>query len=310
MFRGLLLRASESPWLRHRVARTQAARRAVLRFMPGEHLDDAVRAASEIARAGLPCVLTYLGEHVSRASEAERAAAAYDRALEVLGEAGLSPHVSVKPTHLGLGLEPGHTEALLGGLARRAAAAGGVLWLDMEDSAQTDATIDLYRRLRRDDHAVGLCLQASLRRTPRDLAGLLPLRPLIRLVKGAYREPATLAYQDRRDVDAGFLELAVTLLRHGAGPALGTHDLALLKRIDQAARVLHVARLAYEVQMLYGIRPHDQRRLAADGYRVRVLIAYGSEWFAWYLRRPAERPANVLFVLGAAVTPGERRRQS
>ncbi len=276
--------------------------------MPGEHLEDAVGAASGLAEAGLPCVLTYLGEHVSEAAEAEPAAAEYERMLQALGEAGLSPHVSVKPTHLGLGLEPSPTEALMDSLARRAATAGGVLWLDMEDSAQTDATIELYRRLRRDHDAVGLCLQAYLRRTPRDLAGLLPLRPRIRLVKGAYREPAALAYQDRRDVDARFLELAVTLLRHGADPALGTHDLALLDRIEQAARTLDVARTAYEVQMLYGIRTAEQRRLVREGYRVRVLIAYGTEWFAWYMRRLAERPANVLLVLGAAV--GRQRRSA
>jgi proline dehydrogenase len=274
--------------------------------MPGEHLEDAVWAASGLAGAGLPCVLTYLGEHVSEAAEVESAAAEYERALQALGEAGLSPHVSVKPTHLGLGLEGSRSEMLMARLAGRAAAAGGVLWLDMEDSAQTDATIELYRRLRRSHDAVGLCLQAYLRRTPRDLAALLPLRPRIRLVKGAYREPAALAYQDRRDIDARFLELAVTLLRHGVDPALGTHDLTLLDRIEGAARTLDMGRTAYEVQMLYGIRAADQRRLAREGYRVRVLIAYGSEWFAWYMRRLAERPANVLLVLAAAAA-GRRR---
>lgn len=275
--------------------------------MPGEQLEDAVGAASELAGAGLPCVLTYLGEHVSEAAEAEAAAAEYERAMQALSEAGLSPHISVKPTHLGLGLEASRTETLMGSLARRVAVAGGVLWLDMEDSAQTDATIELYRRLRRSHVAVGLCLQAYLRRTPLDLAALLPLRPRIRLVKGAYREPATLAYQDRRDIDARFLDLAVTLLRHGVDSALGTHDLALLDRIEEAARTLEIERTAYEVQMLYGIRAAEQRHLARDGYRVRVLIAYGSEWFACYVRRLAERPTNVLLGLTAAAA-GRRRR--
>lgn len=307
VIRGPLLRASKSPWLRHRVARSRVARRAVSRFMPGERLEDAVRAAIGLAEAGLPCVLTYLGEHVSDAAELEPVATEYERALEALHEAGLSPHVSVKPTHLGLGLAPRRSEALIGRLARRAAAAGGVLWLDMEDSAQTDATIELYRRLRRDHDAVGLCLQAYLRRTPRDLAGLLPLGPRIRLVKGAYREPGTLAYEDRHDVAARLVELAVTLLRHQADPALGTHDLAVLERIEKAARILDLKRTAYEVQMLYGIRAAEQLRLAREGYRVRVLIAYGSEWFAWYMRRLAERPANLLFILGAAAVGRKRR---
>ena len=273
--------------------------------MPGERLEDAVGAAGELAGAGLTCMLTYLGEHVTDAAAAEPAAAEYECALRALGEAGLSPHVSVKPTHLGLDLDPARTLALTGRLARLAGAAGGVLWLDMEESARTDATIELYRRLRREHDSVGLCLQAYLRRTPRDLAALLPLRPRIRLVKGAYREPAALAHQDRRDVDACFLELAVTLVRRGADTALGTHDLALLDRIERLAGGLDVDRRAYEVQMLYGIHAGEQRRLAAEGHRMRVLIAYGSEWFAWYVRRLAERPANLLFVLGAAA--GRRR---
>lgn len=300
VIRGALLRASESAWLRGRLGRSRVARRAVLRFMPGERLEDAVRAAGDLARQGLPCMLTHLGEHVSVVDEAVRASAAYEIALRALAEARLSPHVSVKPTQLGLALDRDRAMALMGRLAEQAASAGGVLWLDMEDSSQTDATIDLYRRLRRHHDAVGLCLQAYLRRTWRDLEGLLPLRPRIRLVKGAYREPAALVHADPRDVDASFLELAVTLLRHGADTALGTHDLALLARVEKMARVLRVDRAAYEVQMLYGIRAGEQRRLAGEGYRVRVLIAYGSEWFAWYLRRLAERPANLLFVLGAA----------
>jgi proline dehydrogenase len=301
VIRAGLLRASESTLVRHRLARSRAARRAVLRFMPGERLEDALGAARGLAGVGLSCVLTYLGEHVTDAADVLPAAAEYEHALRGLGDAGLSPHISVKPTHLGLGLDPRRTEALLRGLADRAAGAGGVLWLDMEESTSTEATIDLYRRLRRGSDAVGLCLQAYLRRTAADLAGLLPPGARIRLVKGAYREPARLAYQGRRDVDARFLELAVTLLRSGADTALGTHDVALLERVDRAARTIGVPRTAYEVQMLYGVRSPDQRRLAAEGYRVRVLVAYGSEWFAWYLRRLAERPANVLLALRAAV---------
>jgi proline dehydrogenase len=298
MLRAALLRASESERLGRRVARSRVARRAVLRFMPGERLQDAVAAAGELAGAGMTCMLTHLGEHVSDAAEAESAAAEYDRALEALGEARRSPHISVKPSQLGLGLDPARVLALMDGLARRAAGRG-VLWLDMEDSTRTDATIDLYRRLRRDHDSVGLCLQAYLRRTPRDLAELLPLRPRIRLVKGAYREPATVAFVDRGDVDASFVELAVTLLRRRVDVAFGTHDVALLERVEELVGGLDVDRTAYEAQMLYGIRVAEQRRLAAGGHRVRVLIAYGSEWFAWYLRRLAERPANLLFVLRA-----------
>jgi proline dehydrogenase len=275
------------------------ARRAVLRFMPGERLEDAIGAAGALASGGLACVLTHLGEHVTDAGEADAAAGEYVRALRSLGEQRLSSHVSVKPSQLGLGLDPRRALVLTDGLARMAAGAGGVLWLDMEDSTQTDATIDLYRRLRRDHESVGLCLQACLRRTPRDVQQLLPLRPRVRLVKGAYREPAAVAYHDHDDVDASFEELAAMLLRRGADAAFGTHDVALLDRIERLAGEMLVDRTTYEVQMLYGIRAGEQLRLAAEGHRVRVLIAYGTEWFAWYLRRLAERPANLLFVLGA-----------
>jgi proline dehydrogenase len=299
MIRAALLRASHSSWLRGRVARNPVARRAVLRFMPGERLEHAIAAAGRLANAGLSCVLTHLGEHASDTSDAESAADEYGRALTALIDARLATHVSVKPSQLGLVLDPRRALGLMEGLAGRAAGRG-VLWLDMEDSAQTDATIDLYRRLRRTHDSVGLCLQAYLRRTPRDVALLLPLSPRIRLVKGAYREPAAAAYQDGRDVDASFVELAVTLLRRRADVGLGTHDVRLLQRIERLVRPLDVDRTAYEVQMLYGIRDDDQRRLAAAGYRMRVLIAYGSDWFAWYCRRLAERPANLLFVLGAA----------
>lgn len=300
MIRASLLRASDSSWLRRRATRSRLARRAVLRFMPGERLDQAIAAAEALSAGGMSCVLTHLGEHVTDAAEVDAAAVEYERALRALSERRLASHVSVKPTQLGVGLDEDRALALMDALAREAGSRGGVLWLDMEDSTQTDATIDLYRRLRRDHESVGLCLQSYLRRTPGDLEGLLPLRPRIRLVKGAYREPAAVAYRDRHDVDASFAELAITLLRRGVDAAFGTHDVALLERIERLAGALDVDRNAYEVQMLYGIRAGDQRRLAAGGRRVRVLIAYGSEWFAWYLRRLAERPANLLFVLGAA----------
>jgi proline dehydrogenase len=267
--------------------------------MPGERLEDALGAARMLARVGLGCVLTHLGEHVTDAGLADAAAREYILVLRSLGEQRLSSHVSVKPTQLGLGLDPRRALERMDGLARMAASAGGVLWLDMEESGQTDATIDLYRRLRREHDSVGLCLQAYLRRTQHDLRQLLPLRPRVRLVKGAYREPAAVAYLDPEDVDASFEELAVTMLRSRVDAAFGTHDIALLDRVERLAGEILVDRTAYEVQMLYGIRADEQRRLAAWGRRVRVLIPYGTGWFAWYLRRLAERPANLLFVLAA-----------
>jgi proline dehydrogenase len=176
------------------------------------------------------------------------------------------------------------------------------VWIDMEDSSTTDATLEVYRRLRAGHQNVGVCLQAYLHRSADDLQQLLPLVPAVRLVKGAYAEPATIAFQDKTLVDANFAALAVEMLaavRSGqqARIALGTHDVRLVEQVDGHARALGLARRAFEVQMLYGVRLDQQHRLARDGYRVLDLISYGEAWYAWYMRRLAERPANVLFAI-------------
>jgi proline dehydrogenase len=178
-----------------------------------------------------------------------------------------------------------------------------MVWVDMEGSAYVPRTLELFRSLREAGADAGLCLQAYLRRTPADLEALLPLTPRIRLVKGAYREPAEVAFQKKRDLDAAYLDLSRTLLRESiagrAHPAFATHDLELLRLIESAGAELGLSPGAYEVQMLYGVRAADQALLASEGHRVRVLVSYGSEWFAWYMRRLAERPANVAFALRA-----------
>ncbi|MGZ3588454.1 MAG: proline dehydrogenase family protein, partial [Candidatus Limnocylindrales bacterium] len=189
-------------------------------------------------------------------------------------------------------------------LAAAQAAAGGMLWLDMEDHGYVERTLALVRALRAEDLAVGVCLQAYLRRTAADVEGLLPFGVGIRLVKGAYREPRAVAFPAKRDVDLNFLALAARLLQavRAGGPGaprvvFATHDLALVARIVDLAEGLALVRGTYEFHMLYGIRVADQRRLAREGHHVRDLIAYGSSWYPWYLRRLAERPANMLFVL-------------
>jgi proline dehydrogenase len=298
--RAVLLRASTNPWLATRLPRWHFARRAVTRFMPGEALDDALRAAARLEEGGLSTVITQLGENVSDEAEVDAVVAHYLSAIERIAAAGLDCCVSVKPTHLGLDLDETLCRRSIDRLAAAAGARGSMLWIDMESSAYTDATIALFRALRADHPRVGLCLQANLRRTPADLAALLPLAPSIRLVKGAYAEPADIAYARLRDVDAAYLLLAQTLLRHQPRTelmttALATHDVALIRRI--AAAALEQPHGDYEVQMLYGIRPALQRQLAAEGFRVRVLISYGAHWFPWYMRRLAERPANVWFVV-------------
>jgi proline dehydrogenase len=213
----------------------------------------------------------------------------------------MDAEISVKPTQLGLDLDREAAERLLGGLADHAAQRNGLLWLDMEGSAYTDATIDLYRSLKEKHPNVGICLQAYLRRTPADVHALLPLKPAIRLVKGAYDEPASIAFRRKEEVDAAFQSLCVLMLPSAAKGDLrlgmGTHDTKLIDRISAHAKGMAVAKDAFEVEMLYGIRLKEQLRLASEGYRVLALIAYGEAWYAWYMRRLAERPANVLFAL-------------
>jgi proline dehydrogenase len=296
--RSVLLRASTSPWLAERLPRWGFARRAVRRFMPGESLSDALGAAHELRASGLPTIVTQLGENVADADEVDAVVAHYHAALERIATEDLDCHVSVKPTQLGLDVDPDLCRASIGGLVNAAASRGTMLWVDMESSAYTDATIALFRALRHDSANVGLCLQANLRRTEQDLARLLPLAPSIRLVKGAYAEPPERAYVRKRDVDAAYLRLAQQLLRVDDDTRLGiaTHDVALIRRVAASAAASGRDRGDFEVQMLYGIRSGVQRQLAGEGFAVRVLISYGSHWFPWYMRRLAERPANVWFA--------------
>jgi proline dehydrogenase len=298
--RSLLLRASRSPWLAEQFRRRAFARRAVQRFMPGEHLGAALDASAALAAGGIGTVLTQLGEQVGSAAEAEAVRDHYLMVIDQLRERFLPAHISVKLTHLGLDAGPDACTRHVLALAAKAREEGSFLWIDMEESRYVDATLEIYRRARAEGAGVGVCLQAYLRRTPQDLGALLPLSPAIRLVKGAYNEPADVALPGKKDVDAQYFTLAVRLLdaaAAGRGTAVfGTHDLRLIDRIREQAGT-RKAEGRYEVHMLYGIRSDAQRALAAAGVKVRVLISYGSHWFAWYMRRLAERPANVWFVV-------------
>ena len=301
--RELLLWASRSRALAGALRQRAFVARAVARFMPGEELSSALAAARGFAPLGIGTVLTKLGENVATGAEAE---AVRDHYLDVLGQIAderLPAHVSVKLTQLGLDVDRELCERALRTLAERAAASGGFLWVDMEDSRYTDVTLDVFGRVSAAWPSVGVCLQAYLRRTPGDLDALLSRRspPAIRLVKGAYAEPPAAAFPRKRDVDAAYFTLAQRLLERAAQgaarPVFGTHDMRLVERIRARALALRVPSGGYELHLLYGIREDDQRSLAAAGERVRVLVSYGSAWFAWYMRRLAERPANVWFVV-------------
>jgi proline dehydrogenase len=299
--RRALLRASRSQWLARQLRDRAFFQRAVRRFMPGESLDAALDAAAEFAKANIGSVLTELGEQVTSRAEAEAVRDHYVGVLDRIKRRSLPAHVSIKLTHLGLEADREACVRDVLALAAKAEQSRSFLWIDMEESRYTDATVEVYRRVKAEWANVGVCLQAYLRRTAADLEALFALAPAIRLVKGAYNEPSEVAFPKKRDVDANYFKLAVRLLseaaRQRAKPVFGTHDFSLVAKIREAASALALDGRSYEFHLLYGIQAAEQRALAAQGAAVRVLISYGSAWFAWYMRRLAERPANVWFVL-------------
>ena len=291
-----LLWASESPGMRKLVPKLPFVDRAVKRFMPGEDVEAALAASADLVKDDIATTLTYLGESVANPDEA---AAAFDHYTDVLDRIlarGLDTEISVKLTQLGLDLDTELARKHLHDLAEHAVATENWVWIDIEQSQYVERTIDLYRSARTAFPNVGLCLQAYLRRTPADIESLLPLKPGIRLVKGAYKEPKEIAVTSKADIDKAFYDQSVALmgaLGRGLRLALASHDIELMKEVFADSAVKDVSRDAYEIQMLYGIRTGEQRRLVEDGYRVRTLISYGEAWYSWYVRRLAERPANL-----------------
>ena len=300
--RRLLLWMAANGWLRNRIPRLWFARRAVRRFMPGEDLESALAAGVGFQVEGLGTLYTRLGENLTRIEEADEVADHYRGVLNELRERRLDGEISVKLTQLGFDLDVERTFHHATSLAAQAAESGKTFWIDMEGSAYTEATIAFYERMKTVMPNTGICLQAYLRRTAADIQRLVPLRPEVRLVKGAYAEPSSIAYQGRHDVDANYLALCVAMLqavRAGSAVriALGTHDVRLIEQFADHAAAVGLPKTSFEVQMLFGIRMDQQRRLAREGYIVRDLIAYGEAWYPWYMRRLAERPANVIFAL-------------
>jgi len=301
LMRSLLLAGSDSRWLREQATRRAFVRRAVSRFMPGESLEDALGTAPALKPDGIGLVLTRLGESVTDAAEADAVAAHYLDALERIRATAVPAEISVKPTQLGLDVDPARCHAHVRALAERAASLGNFLWIDMEQTRYVDATLDLCRRVRAERANVGVCVQAYLYRTAQDVEGLIAAGAGVRLVKGAYREPPDKAFPRKRDVDDNYLSLARRLLegdarKAGVRPVFGTHDPRLIQAIAAHGAARGLAARLIEYHLLYGIQRAAQQRLARAGHTVRVLVSYGSYWFPWYMRRLAERPANVLFV--------------
>jgi proline dehydrogenase len=300
--RSALLKISDNQWLRANGTKLPFVRRAVSKFMPGESFNDMLVAAKATAGEGISAVFTRLGENVNDLGEAEAVARHYLEVIDRIKALGLDCEPSIKLTQLGLDIDRDLAYGHLRALAARAQAAGSYLWIDMEQSNYVDVTLGLTKRLKEEFAGVGVCLQAYLFRTRQDLEDVTSRGIGVRLVKGAYNEPPTVAFPKKSDVDANYLALAQVMLSAGARaagsrPVFGTHDLDVIAAIRNHAQSTGLKASDYEIHMLYGIQKGAQLRLANDGAAVRVLIAYGEYWFPWYMRRLAERPANVWFVV-------------
>jgi proline dehydrogenase len=299
MVNRLLVWASGSPRLQRQVTKNPIARRAAHRFVAGERLDEALTVAAELNSHGIGGILDLLGEGVSDLAGATHAVEQYEEAVEAISARGLDATISIKLSQLGQTVDRGACVTNLNRILDRAHAANVPVEVDMEESRLTSDTLKLFREAAAKHPQTRLAIQAALRRTPLDLEALAPLKPRVRLVKGAYSEPVEVALQGRSEIRAQFKFLTDWLFQHGADPAFGTHDGELIAYAREAALKASKGPREFETQMLYGIRRDLQQQLAASGYRVRVYIPYGSAWYHYLTRRMAERPSNLLFFLRA-----------
>lgn len=299
--RNILLWASRNEWLKNNVPKMKFVQRAVKKFMPGESLDDAILATRELLKHKIPTTFTHLGENITSLEEAEVNAQHYIDLLDRIDKENLDIELSLKLTHIGLDLSFSKTLELFSQIADKAHKLNNNIFIDIEDSSYVEKTIRFYRKIKETYNNVGLCLQAYLFRTMDDLKDLIIIDPWIRLVKGAYKEHPSIAFRKLTDVNKNYLELSKYLLQKipykNIRVAYATHDLNLQEHIKTEANKIGIPKEKLEFQMLFGIKTSVQYKLPVDGYRIRTLISYGTHWYPWYMRRLAERPANILFVV-------------
>jgi proline dehydrogenase len=295
MLRALLLELAKSSLLRRWITSNGVTRRMAQRFVPGEELGQAIDAVRACNRARMTASLDHLGENVVTREDAERARASYIEALSRIAADGVDSNVSLKLTHIGLDLDGEFCVEQLRIILRRAEELGNFVRVDMEGSAYTDRTLQMVKQARAETAAVGTVIQAYLYRSEEDIRALLAIGCRIRLVKGAYKEPSQIAFPRKKDVDANFIKLMKILLPSGNYHALATHDPRMIEASTRFASEQNISKDKFEFQMLYGIRTDLQARLVKQGYRVRVYIPFGRDWFPYFMRRLAERPANLLF---------------
>jgi len=295
MLRAALLKLSESKSFANWVVSNDRTRRMAHRFVPGETLDQAIAAARECNNLGMFASLDYLGENVSTQEDAQRARDAYLEIFDRIANERLYANVSCKLTQLGLDLGVEFCESLVVPIVQRAASHDNFLRVDMEGSVYTQRTVELVKRVRAQNPAIGTVIQSYLYRSQADITDLLAYGCRIRLCKGAYKEPAEVAFPKKKDVDANFVRLMQMLLTSGFYHGIATHDPAMMAATIRFAAAEQISKDDFEFQMLYGVRTDLQRRLVKDGYHLRIYIPYGRDWFPYFMRRLAERPANVAF---------------
>ena len=299
--RNILLWASKNNWLKSHIPNMKFVQKAVKRFMPGESVDDAISATRELIQKNIPTTFTHLGENISSIEEAEINTQHYLDLLDRINNEKLDIEISLKLTHIGFDLSFDKTLQLFSSISERAKNLNNCVFIDIEDSSYVDKTILFYKKIKEKYQNVGLCLQAYLYRTMDDVKGMIEIEPSIRLVKGAYKEPFTIAFPKLSQVNENFKSISKYLIERiksdGIRVAFGTHDIAIQEHVKKVADEYGILKEKLEFQMLYGIKTSEQNKLASDGYKIRTLISYGKYWYPWYMRRLAERPANVGFVL-------------
>lgn len=312
VLRGLFIALSESPRAQQFVLRNRLARRASRRFVAGETLAEALAAVAEVNRLGIHASLNYLGEKTTSPGEAASARGKYIEMLEAIHAERADCNLSIKLSQLGMAIAESLAESHVRAVLEAARRADIFVRIDMEESPLAEPTLALWRRLWAEGHRnVGLVIQAYLYRSAQDVETLVQAGARIRLVKGAYREPPSVAYPKKADVDANYRRLMALLLRRGTYPAIATHDESLVAGARTQAAREAIPPDRFEFQMIYGVRRDLQVVLAREGYHVRVYVPFGEQWYPYFMRRLAERPANVVFLLRSLWTerPGARTRQ-
>lgn len=300
--RNFLLWASENKWMRNNIPTFKFVKSAVKKFMPGEKPEDALDAAFHFNLLGIPTVFTRLGENITNLQEGDEVSKHYLELIDNIAEKKLNIEISLKLTQLGFDISVDETFNRCKIIAQKVQEKlGNILWIDMEGSAYTQITIDFYKKLKSECANVGLCIQAYLYRSEKDVNELINIGANIRLVKGAYKESSEIAFALKKDVDRNYIRLAEILLlaakESKIRAAFGTHDENIIYSLIKWSKQHNIQKSKIEFQLLYGIKKEKQKDLNGRGYTVRVLISYGEFWYPWYMRRLAERPANVLFVL-------------